>query len=423
MDQFVIVGGVPLRGEIEVGGSKNAALPMLAAALLADGCTTIRNVPRLRDVQSMLALLESMGVQSRYSGHTVVLDSSTLRLAEAPYELVRKMRASIYVLGPLLARFGYARVSLPGGCAWGPRPIDLHLRGLEALGARIALRHGYVEARAERLRGSRIVLDVVSVGATANLLMAASLAAGTTVIENAAREPHIVALGEMLRAMGAPIDGLGTHTITIEGQSSLRGVEVNNRPDYIEAGTLAVAAVITGGDLHLTSFPLEDCRPSLAVLEEAGGVIEPLKSAAGESKVRVRRAAAGLRAVSLTTAPHPGFPTDMQAQMMALLTIAPGTSLITEGIYADRFSHVPELRRMGAEIALRSNVAVIQGRPGLAGAPVMATDLRASAAMVLAALVAEGETRIRRVYHIDRGYEAIEKKLARLGARIQRVQE
>jgi UDP-N-acetylglucosamine 1-carboxyvinyltransferase len=424
VDQFLIEGGRPLRGEIAVGGSKNAALPMLAAALLADGRTLLRNVPRLRDVDSMLALMGSMGVRSQRDEHTVALDCSSLESLEAPYDLVRKMRASIYVLGPLLARFGHARVSLPGGCAWGPRPIDLHLKGLQALGAEIELRHGYVEARAQRLRGSRIVLDVVSVGATANLLMAASLAEGTTVIENAAREPHIIVLGEMLQAMGAHVSGLGTHRIEVVGQRTLRGVEVRNRPDYIEAGTLAVAAAITDGDLLLTSFPLDDCRPSLALLQEAGGwVEETARDPGGMAQVRIRRSPGGLRAISLTTAPHPGFPTDMQAQMMALLTVAEGTSLITEGIYADRFSHVPELRRMGAEIALRGNVAVVQGRPGLAGAPVMATDLRASAAMVLAALVAEGETRIRRVYHIDRGYEAIEKKLAQVGARIQRVQE
>ncbi len=420
MDAFVIEGGRRLEGELRVSGSKNAALPILAATLLADGVSVIHNVPGLRDLQSMIELLESMGVEVSRSGTTVEVDPSGLKSAEAPYELVRKMRASIYVLGPLLARHGHARVSLPGGCAWGPRPVNLHIEGMRSLGAAIELDHGYIDARAEELRGAHIVLDVVSVGASANLLLAASRARGVTVIENAAREPHIVALGGFLARMGARIEGLGSDTLRIEGVDRLRGAEFSIRPDYIEAGTLAVAAAITDGDLTIRDFPLADCHPSVGLLEAAGARIDRIDEGAERGTVRVRRAGK-LRALSVTTAPHPGFPTDMQAQLMALSSVAEGTSVITEAIYPDRFTHVPELRRMGARITLRGNVAVVEGATSLAGAPVMATDLRASAAMVLAGLIAEGETTVRRVYHIDRGYEAIERKLAAVGARIRRV--
>ncbi len=419
MDRFVIEGGRPLRGELRLSGSKNAALPMLAAALLADGESVLHNVPALRDVESMIELLGSMGARLARSGTTVTVDPSPLATAEAPYELVRKMRASIYVLGPLLARFGRARVSLPGGCAWGPRPVDLHIEGMRELGATIELDHGYIDARATSLKGKRIVLDVVSVGASANLMMAASLAEGTTVIVNAAREPHISSLGSFLRAMGARVEGLGTDAITIEGVASLSPAEHTIRPDYIEAGTMTIAAAMTGGDLLLRDFPVADCQPTTALLGDAGVSIERVDGDEALGTVRVRRRGS-LNAVSVTTAPHPGFPTDMQAQLMAMLALGGGTSVITEAIYPDRFSHVPELRRMGARIELRGNVAVVEGVERLAGAPVMATDLRASAAMVLAGLVAEGETILRRVYHIDRGYEVIEKKLRSVGAEIRR---
>ncbi|MAE70357.1 MAG: UDP-N-acetylglucosamine 1-carboxyvinyltransferase [Gemmatimonadetes bacterium] len=419
MDRFVIEGGRPLRGELRVSGSKNAALPMLAAALLADGESVLHNVPALRDVDSMIELLGSMGARVTRSGTTVTIDPAPLATAEAPYEFVRKMRASIYVLGPLLARFGRARVSLPGGCAWGPRPVDLHIEGMRTLGAAIELDHGYIDARATSLLGKRIVLDVVSVGATANLMMAACLAEGTTSIVNAAREPHISALGSFLVEMGAQIQGLGTDVVTIEGVARLSPAEHSVRPDYIEAGTMAIASAVTGGDLLLRDFPMEDCRPMMALLGDSGVSLERVDRDEAVETVRIRRRGP-LSAVSVTTAPHPGFPTDMQAQLMAMLALGSGTSVITEAIYPDRFSHVPELRRMGARIELHGNVAVVEGVERLAGAPVMATDLRASAAMVLAGLVAEGETILRRVYHIDRGYEAIEKKLRSVGAEIRR---
>lgn len=415
MDRFRITGGRRLAGELTLSGSKNAALPMLAATLLVRGESVLHNIPKLRDVDSMCRLLEVLGARIKREGHTVIVDSSGIDQHEAPYDVVRKMRASIYVLGPLVAHLGRARVSLPGGCAWGPRPVNLHLQGLRAMGADISLEHGYIEARAQRLRGASIAFDVVSVGATANLMMAATLADGTTTISNASREPHVIALGEFLGSMGAEVSGLGTHTVSVTGVDRLEPAEAVNRSDYIEAGTMAAAAVITGGALAIRGGIASDCGPVLERLRETGADV----SWQGDL-LHVSRSGP-LRPIQLTTAPHPGFPTDVQAQLMAVLSIANGTSVITEGIYADRFTHVPELGRMGARITVRGNVAVIHGVPALEGAPVMATDIRASAAMVLAALVAEGETVVNRVYHIDRGYEKIEAKLNAVGADVERL--
>lgn len=434
MDAFRVLGGRRLRGTVEIGGAKNAALPMMAAALLVPGRTLLRRVPHLRDVRTMRELLAALGVRGDYTDHCFEIDASNLDSHIAPYDIVRRMRASIYALGPLLARVGKAKVSLPGGCAWGPRPVDLHLKGMEALGARVSLEEGYILAEAPPggLRGGRIAFDISSVGATGNVLMAATLAKGTTVIENAACEPDIVALAEFLIAVGARITGQGTATIAIEGVTTLHPVEFENIPDRIEAGTYAVAAAITGGDVFLRgaradqmAIVLERLREmGVAVTEEAGGVrvCSDRAAAGGARAVRpdIASARSRLRAIDVTTQPYPGFPTDLQAQITALLCLAEGTGVVTDTIYPDRFTHIPELIRLGAEIRLHANVVTVSGVEALQGAEVMSTDIRASSALVLAGLAAEGETRIHRVYHIDRGYESIETRLQGLGAMIER---
>jgi UDP-N-acetylglucosamine 1-carboxyvinyltransferase len=413
-------GGGPLSGEVPISGSKNAALPILTAAIHFDAPLVVDNVPDLRDMSTLLRLLEVLGVQSTRGGHTVTLDASKLESVEAPYDLVRRMRASIYVLGPLLARTGEARVSLPGGCAWGPRPVDLHVFAMEKLGAKVDVEHGYLVARAPEggLRGAPIQFAISSVGATVNALFACVTAKGTTVIENAASEPEVVALADFFSECGADIAGQGTKTIRVTGVERLRPARARIIPDRIEAGTFLAAAAITGGDLRLTG-----CRP-----DHLDSVIEAIRQTGSridvESASTLRcRGQVPPRGVHLVTAPYPGFPTDMQAQMMALASIGIGVSVVTDTIYHDRFTHVAELCRLGADIRLDGNTAVIHPAGGLSGANVMATDLRASAALIIAGLVAEGETKVSRVYHIDRGYEAIEKKLRAVGADIERIQE
>jgi UDP-N-acetylglucosamine 1-carboxyvinyltransferase len=415
VDSLLINGGLPLRGTVRVGGAKNAALPCMAAALLTDEPVALSNVPRLADVRTIARLLQHLGVEVE----GLRTESLTLRAGRAgeptaPYDLVRTMRASVLVLGPLVARYGRARVSLPGGCAIGPRPINLHLAGLEKLGATITLSDGYVEAKALRLRGERIVFDLQTVTGTENLMMAAALAEGTTVLENAACEPEVADLADLLNAMGARVRGAGTTTITVEGVASLRGAGHRIIPDRIETGTFALAAAITGGDVCIEGCEPRHLEALLEKLRETGARVEE-----GEGRLRV---AAGGRArgVDVQTRTYPGFATDMQAQFMALMTLAEGQSAITETIFENRFMHVNELLRMGANIQVRGNTAVVRGVPGLSGAPVMATDLRASASLVLAGLAAAGTTQVLRIYHLDRGYEALEVKLRGLGADIRR---
>jgi UDP-N-acetylglucosamine 1-carboxyvinyltransferase len=417
MDEIWIQGGRRLTGRVAASGSKNATLPVLAATLLAPGVYRLTNVPNLRDVGTMLEMLTRFGVTSRRTGpHELSVDTRNQRNAEAPYELVKTMRASIYVLGPLLARYGEARVSLPGGCAWGPRPVDLHIRGMQHLGAEVEIDHGYIVARApEGLRGANIAFDISSVGATGNILMAAATAAGRTVIENAAYEPEIDALARFLVGMGAEIEGIGTARLAVTGSRDLRPCDATMIPDRIEVGTILSAAAITGGDIEVTGVEAAHLGAMLAKFEAAGASLE-----ISERSVRLR-APERPEAVSVTTAPFPGFPTDMQAQFMALLSVAQGASTIVDTIYHDRFTHVAELQRLGADIRVEANTALVQGVEGLSGAPVMATDLRASAALILAGLVAGGETRVSRVYHLDRGYERMEAKLSALGATIRRV--
>ena len=417
MDALIIRGGKRLTGRIEVGGAKNAALPVMAATLLAPGVHTIRNVPLLADTRTMAQVLEQLGARVEFRGHACKIDTSNVTSFEAPYDLVRTMRASIYVLGPLLARFGSARVSLPGGCAWGPRPVNLHLDGLNAMGAALEIDHGYINGQDVHLHGMNYAFDTVSVGATAQLMMAATLAEGTTVLDNVAIEPDITALGHVLVSCGASIEGLGTRRVEIHGVRELKPIDTTIIPDRIEAATLLTAAAITGGRVTIEHCDSGDMAAAMHKLEESGSDVLP-----GNGEVNLIGPARP-RAVDVTTAPFPGFPTDMQAQMMALCAVADGTSVITDTIYLDRFTHVPELQRLGAQIELKNNTAVIKGVEGLQGAPVMATDIRASAALVIAALVAEGETRISRIYHLDRGHEHLEKKLAKLGADIERVSE
>jgi len=415
MDKILVQGGRRLSGEVHISGAKNAALPILAASLLCDGANTFSRVPNLRDIRSTLDLLTHLGVRCDMDGHTVHVDAAGLNNHEAPYDLVRKMRASILVLGPLVARLKKARVSLPGGCAIGARPINLHLRGLQRLGAKIDLAHGYVEAACERLKGADIYFDVVTVTGTENLLMAAVLAEGTTVLRNAAREPEIEALADVLIKMGARIEGAGTSEITIQGVESLRPAEAQIIPDRIETGTFMAAAALTGGDVTITGAEPEHVKAVAHKLRLTGAQID-----VGENKIRVQGVDA-LASVDLKTRPYPGFPTDMQAQFMVLMTVAQGTSLISETIFENRFIHVSELRRMGADITVSGNSALVKGVPRLSGAPVMATDLRASACLILAGLIAENTTEVGRVYHLDRGYEALEKKFEQLGAAIRRV--
>jgi UDP-N-acetylglucosamine 1-carboxyvinyltransferase len=415
VDKLVISGGRPLEGEVRISGAKNAALPVMAATLLAPGVHRLRNVPQLRDTRTFARVLELLGAKVAFEGNGLTIDTQGVNAVEAPYELVKTMRASIYVLGPLLARFGKAKVSLPGGCAWGPRPVNLHLAGLQAMGAALEIEHGYIVGRDVKLKGATYAFDVVSVGATAQLMMAAVLAEGTTVLENAAVEPDVTALGEVLVACGAKIEGLGSRRLRIEGVRSLRPIEATIIPDRIEAATFAAAAAMTGGHIRLAGVVPEHFEASLRKLEEAGCAVERGRDSVGIA------GPARPRAVNVVTQPFPGFPTDMQAQMIAVCALAEGTSVIEDTIYLDRFTHVPELARLGAQIELKGNVAVVKGVERLSAAQVMATDLRASASLVIAALAAEGETTVDRIYHLDRGYEALEKKLGALGARIRRV--
>ena len=415
MDKLRITGGRALEGAVRISGSKNAALPVMAATLLAPGVHRLRNVPRLRDTQTFARVLELLGAKVAFEGNLLTIDTQGVNSVEAPYELVKTMRASIYVLAPLLARFGRARVSLPGGCAWGPRPVNLHLAGLQSMGAALEIEHGYIVGRDVRLKGATVGFDVVSVGATVQLMLAAVLAEGSTVLENAAIEPDVTVLGEVLVACGARIEGLGTRRLEIHGVSALRPIETSIIPDRIEAATFAAAAAMTGGRIRLEGVRPEHFEASLRKLEEAGCVVER-----GADAVAVAGPARP-RPVNVVTQPYPGFPTDMQAQMIAVCAVASGTSVIEDTIYLDRFTHVQELVRMGAHIELKGNVAVVAGVERLSGAQVMATDLRASASLVLAGLAAEGETVVDRIYHLDRGYEALEKKLGALGARIERV--
>ncbi len=417
MDRLLVGGGRRLEGEIRISGAKNAALPILAASLLADEPVRIGNVPHLKDVTTTIELLGRMGVRVTVDERMrIEVDPRAITEFTAPYELVRTMRASILVLGPLVARHGQAHVSLPGGCAIGARPVNLHIAGLEAMGAHVSIEDGYLRARAERLRGARIVMDKVTVTGTENLLMAATLAEGETVIENAAREPEVVDLAECLVAMGARIRGAGTDTIFIEGVERLHGAEHEVLPDRIETGTYLVAGAITGGHVRMRQARAAHLDAVLAKLREAGARIET-----GPDWIELDMAGRRPRAVNLRTAPYPAFPTDMQAQFVALNAVATGTGTIVETIFENRFMHVQEMRRMGADIRLEGNTAIVQGVEQLKAAPVMATDLRASASLVLAALVAEGDTLIDRIYHIDRGYECIEEKLSQLGAAIRRV--
>jgi UDP-N-acetylglucosamine 1-carboxyvinyltransferase len=415
MDKIIINGGRRLAGDVEISGAKNAALPILAATLLTRGWNTFHNVPDLVDIASIKLLLKSLGVQVESTGGSVRLKADGIGNGEAPYDLVRKMRASILVLGPLLARLGRAKVSLPGGCAIGARPINLHLKGLERLGARIQLRHGYVEASADRLKGADITFDGITVTGTENILMAAVLAEGRTVLRNAAREPEVVALAEVLQGMGARIQGAGTAVLTIEGVPELHATEATIIPDRIEAGTFMVAAALTGGDIRLRNCNPEHLAAVIDKLRQTGAAVET-----GASEVRVTGGPAILP-VDVQTQTYPGFPTDMQAQFMVLMAVAQGQSIITETIFENRFIHVSELQRMGANIAISGDTAVVRGVPALSGAPVMASDLRASASLILAGLVAEGTTEVNRVYHLDRGYAAIERKMSRLGAEMRRV--
>jgi UDP-N-acetylglucosamine 1-carboxyvinyltransferase len=419
MDKLKITGGVPLQGVVAVAGAKNAALPILAAALLTRDPVVLENVPELADVSTMGKLLRGMGVAVSREGTTVTLQAASISNTEAPYELVKTMRASVLVLGPLVAREGLARVSLPGGCAIGARPVDQHIKGLQAMGAEIAIEHGYIVAKAARLQGTRIVTDMVTVTGTENLMMAACLADGETVIENAAREPEVVDLANLLIAMGAQIKGAGTDRIVVQGVERLHGARHRVMPDRIETGTFAVAAAASGlfgsTDVTLDAAASSTLDAVLDKLRESGAQIDN-----GGDQLRIR-ASGRPKAVSLRTAPYPAFPTDMQAQLMALNCVAAGTSRITETIFENRFMHVLELQRLGANIAIEGNTAVVQGVPRLSAATVMATDLRASASLVIAGLVAEGETVVDRIYHLDRGYDRMERRLSTLGARIERL--
>jgi len=415
LDKLKIRGGRRLEGEIRVSGAKNAALPILCAALLTERKLALSNVPRLMDISTMAKLLTQMGVEIERADNEIVLEAKKIKDPTASYELVKTMRASVLVLGPLLARCGRARVSLPGGCAIGSRPVDQHLKGLQAMGATIEVEHGYMEARAERLRGARIVMDLVTVTGTENLMLAATLAEGTTVIENAAREPEVVDLARCLVAMGAQIEGAGGATIRIDGVRSLGNATHRVMPDRIETGTYLVAVTATGGKVRLEGAAPDTLDATLEKLREAGASIR-----ASESRIDIE-ADGRPNSVSVRTAPYPGFATDMQAQFMALAAIGNGTAVITETIFENRFMHALELQRLGAEIAIQGNSAVVSGVPQLQGATVMATDLRASAGLVIAGLVADGETIVDRIYHLDRGYEALETKLGALGASIERI--
>ena len=417
MDRLQIEGGVALSGDVRISGAKNAALPIIAGTLLADGPVTLGNVPHLHDVTTMIALLANMGVQITVDDRMQVeVDARTTSKFVAPYELVKTMRASILVLGPLLARFGHAEVSMPGGCAIGARPVNLHVEGLRAMGADIHVDHGFIRATCKRLQGARLVLETVTVTGTENLMMAAALAQGETVIENAAREPEIIDLANFLTAMGAKIQGAGTDKIVIQGVDQLHGAHYEVMPDRIEAGTYLVAAAITGGKVRLQNARADHLDAVLLKLKEAGAKID-----SGADWIELDMQGRQPRSVDIRTAPYPAFPTDMQAQFAALNSVADGVGTVIETIFENRFMHMHELQRMGAEMRIEGHSAIIRGVQQLTGAPVMATDLRASAGLVLAGLVADGTTVVDRIYHIDRGYERIEEKLAQLGARIKRL--
>ena len=415
MQKLAIQGGNRLNGEVRISGAKNAALPILCASLLTSDTMQLDNVPDLNDVATMRKLLQQIGVKIEQSDDHVVLSAARIDKLEAPYDMVKTMRASILVLGPLVARFGEARVSLPGGCAIGSRPVDLHIKGLQAMGAEIHIEHGYIHAQAKRLKGARIFFDLVSVTGTENLMMAATLADGVTVLENAAREPEVVDLAHCLIAMGAKIEGAGSDTISITGVEKLHGASHRVMPDRIESGTFLVAAAAAGGDITLTDARADILENILEKLQEAGATIQTSGSTI-ELKMNKRP-----KAVNVRTAPFPAFPTDMQAQFMAMNTIAEGSAMVVETIFENRFMHVQELRRLGAQIDVEGNTAIIKGCAQLQGATIMATDLRASACLVIAGLVAQGETIVDRIYHLDRGYQHLEAKLSALGAQIRRL--
>ncbi len=415
MKSIVINGGKKLSGVVSISGAKNAALPIIAATLLCEGEHRIANVPSLVDVKTLARILKNMGVAVEFTDHSAAIDSSKVANPEAPYDLVRTMRASVLVLGPLVARFGRARVSLPGGCAIGARPVNLHIMGLQKMGAHVEIEHGYVVAQAKRLKGAQIYFDIVTVTGTENLMMAAALADGETVLENAAREPEVVDLAGALVQMGAKIEGAGTDVIRIRGVEQLRPMDYQVLPDRIETGTFVIAAAITGGQVTIKNCSPEHLDALLGKVREAGADIT---SSHGTLTVKGN---GNIKPVDVKTLPYPGFPTDMQAQFMSLMSLAGGTSVINETIFENRFTHVAELRRMGANIVIEGRSAVVKGVPNLSGAPVMATDLRASASLILAGLAAEGQTTVSRIYHLDRGYESIEEKLSGLGADIKRV--
>ena len=418
MQKIVDTGGMPLEGEVRISGAKNAVLPILCATLLADGPVDIGNVPHLHDVVTTIKLLRELGAEvehDRQNGH-VRVDARSVNSHVAPYELVKTMRASVLVLGPLLARYGAAEVSLPGGCAIGSRPVDQHIKGMQALGAEVSVEHGFIKAKAERLKGGRVVFDMVSVGATENVLMAAALADGVSVLENAAMEPEIVDLADCLIAMGAKIEGAGSNRITVHGVERLHGGRHDVVADRIETGTFLVAAAMTGGRIVARSARPETLDAVIDKLTEAGADIS-----VDADSITLDMHGKRPKAVNISTAPHPGFPTDMQAQFMALNCVADGVAVITETIFENRFMHVQELHRLGADIRIEGHTAIVRGQPQLSGAPVMATDLRASASLILAGLVADGDTIIDRIYHLDRGYERIEAKLSALGAKIKRI--
>lgn len=417
MDKFVINGGKKLSGQVEISGAKNASLALMPACILASGTSILYNTPELNDVYTMIKLINFLGVETAFKNHVLTINTANIVSQEAPYEYVKKMRASVYVLGPLLTKFGSAKVSLPGGCAWGPRPINLHIEGLKKMGAEIDLAEGYIIAKTKKLTGAKINFDVSSVGATANILMAAVLAKGTTIINNAAMEPEITNLAEFLVKMGAKINGLNTSTLEIEGIDELHPAEIATIPDRIEAGTLLIAAAITRGDITLKNISPKLIQSILTKLEDSGCTIENL-----DGDIYLNAVNNNIEPANATTAIYPGFPTDMQAQWTAYMALANGTVTVTDTIYFDRFKHVPELLRLGANITVTDNVAVIKGVKKLFGAKVMSTDLRASASLVLAGLAAGGRTEVLRVYHLDRGYQKIEEKLKSLGADIERVE-
>jgi UDP-N-acetylglucosamine 1-carboxyvinyltransferase len=416
MEKFIITGGKALKGEINVSGAKNSVLALMPATLLNNGENIITNTPELNDVYTLKKLMQSLGSQIEFTNNTLKINNANINNYVAPYELVKKMRASVYVLGPLLAKYGYAKVSLPGGCAWGPRPINLHLEAMKKLGAQIDLEEGYIIAKSDKLKGAKINFDISSVGATGNALMAAVLAKGSTIITNAAMEPEIVQLGEYLISMGSKISGLGTTTIEIEGVDELTNANISTIPDRIEVGTYLIAAAITKGEITFRDANAKHLISILSKLEEVGCQISY-----DSNNITLNATNIDLNSVDVITKPYPGFPTDMQAQWIALMCLANGTSEVTDTIYIDRFKHVPELERLGAKIEVKENTAIVHGVKKLKGAKVMSTDLRASASLVLAGLAAEGTTEVLRIYHLDRGYESLDKKLRQLGASIERV--